>query len=210
MLKIKNIETPEPIIELYGPIGFFADDSGALIGESGDNLASALNYLATAGKKRIKVYINSYGGKVEDAQSMFAAIKSCPIPVDTVNVGVCASSAGIVLQAGKQRYATSWSKFMCHEASGGSLSDLQAINDAVAKMLCEASGIDEIKMAEMMRATTWLNADQCKILNLIDAIIDISVDEEAEKPVITNSVKPKEAYLSFQNFLSKKKTSQPI
>jgi ATP-dependent Clp protease, protease subunit len=64
---------------------------------------------------KINLFINSLGGQVDDGVALFGFIRSLPIEVVTVNVGMVASAAIITFLAGKQRIALPHSTFHFHD-----------------------------------------------------------------------------------------------
>ena len=53
-------------------------------------------------KKDISLYINSPGGVVMDGYNIYNAILRSKTPVDTYNVGIAASIAGVIFMAGRK------------------------------------------------------------------------------------------------------------
>ncbi|WP_210310847.1 ATP-dependent Clp protease proteolytic subunit [Limoniibacter endophyticus] len=66
------------------------------------------------GTKRINLFINSWGGEVNAAHAAFWAIKSSPIPVQTINVGVTGSAAVEIYCAGANRAVVDGAYFFVH------------------------------------------------------------------------------------------------
>ena len=67
----------------------------------------------------IKLLINSDGGDCTVYQNITNLINSIQAPVDTVNVGVCASMGALLIQsATDKRYAVKDTAFLIHEPSG--------------------------------------------------------------------------------------------
>lgn len=91
-------------------------------GEKGINaqmFVDELNYLANyTDVEEVRVRINSEGGDVIAGVGIFSAIvnanKAGKITVNTFNDGVCASIAGVILLAGKNRYAKPFGRSMIH------------------------------------------------------------------------------------------------
>ncbi|EHG4045363.1 ATP-dependent Clp protease proteolytic subunit [Salmonella enterica] len=66
--------------------------------------------------KQIDLYINSYGGKMDDGYMGYQAIKASTIPVKTINSGMIASSATLLYCGGKSREMAPEASFMLHPA----------------------------------------------------------------------------------------------
>jgi ATP-dependent Clp protease protease subunit len=72
----------------------------------------------------IELWINSPGGLVTEMFALHDLIATLENPVTTVGYGQVASAAGLILAAGKERYATPNCWFMSHMGEGYLLGDL--------------------------------------------------------------------------------------
>lgn len=71
------------------------------------------------GHEPIKLLINSNGGDGTAYMAIRNTIKSIDTPVDTINIGLCASSAFALYQSATgKRYACEGSAFIIHEGKG--------------------------------------------------------------------------------------------
>lgn len=114
------------------------------------------------GFKTIKVYINSPGGAVMDGYNIFNAILKTKTPVDTYNVGIAASIAGVIFMAGRKRVMADYAQFMMHNPFGGTdKKQLDAMKDSLCTMLAARSSIKETDVACMMDRTTWMGPAEC-------------------------------------------------
>lgn len=202
MIFCKNPDADVPILELYDQIGVTKDDWGVPYGIDGRDFADYLKFIEGQGKKGIDIYINSVGGSIIDGMTIVAAMKSCTIPVDTTCVGVAVSMAGVILQAGRKRRMVKSGLMMIHPPSGGDAKELAALKLALIKLLIPRTGMTENEMEDIMDETSWLNADQCLEMKLIDEITDITtnanlpelqnIENHARNLLkIVNSLKPK-------------------
>jgi len=163
-----DIDSDEPIMLINKHIGFDTIDGQGIDGSS---FQSELLYLDTLGKKRIQVWINSTGGSVFDGYSIFSAILKSKTPVDTYNIGIAASIAGVIFQAGRKRYISDYAWFMMHKANGSNDSQmLEIVDSSLVKMLTSKSGISEQDVIGMMERTTYLDAKTCVAMGFSDAI----------------------------------------
>ena len=153
----ENID--EPIMLINTHIGY-DDDEG--MGIDGALFQKELLYLDTLGKKRIQIWINSIGGVVMDGYSIASAIIKTKTPVDTFNVGICASIAGVIFMCGRNRVAMDYSLLMIHKPSGGNDEKvLELMQESLVTMLTAKSGLTMEQVAELMDATSWINATEC-------------------------------------------------
>jgi membrane-bound ClpP family serine protease len=151
-------------------------------------------YLDTLGKKRIQVWINSPGGNIMQAMNIFSAILKSTTPVDTYNVGVCASSAGLVFMAGRKRYMSDYAQFMTHPPYGGDDKSYEAFKSSCVTMLSSKTDISPEVMSNMMEVTTWIGASECFAKGICT---DIEVTKESNKKHMP--AKDIKAMLAFSN-----------
>ena len=153
----ENID--EPIMLINTHIGFDEDEG---IGIDGALFQKELLYLDTLGKKRIQIWINSIGGVVMDGYSIASAILKTNTPVDTFNVGICASIAGVIFMCGRNRVAMDYSLLMIHKPSGGNDEKvLDLMKESLVTMLTAKSGLTTEQVSKLMDATSWINATEC-------------------------------------------------
>ncbi len=151
-----NPEAETPIMLINKHIGWDEEDG---IGIMGDQFQSELLALDDAGKRRVEVWINSVGGKTMDGNNIYAAILNSKCKVDTYCMGIAASIAAVIFQAGRTRYISDYGKLMYHPAAGASNTELQQINSSLSIMVASRSGRTVEDVAKMMDRTTWISAD---------------------------------------------------
>lgn len=137
--------------------------------------------IPSAGSTAAQIRINSVGGSWLEAQSIYVLIRTSGLVVDTYNDGLVADAASLVLQAGRTRYMSVHARLLLTECSGsaaGQIADIQkaidaqrAINESAATVYATRSGLTLAYVREMMRAQTWLSAQQAKELGLIDVVV---------------------------------------
>jgi len=198
-----DIASEEPIMMLDNHIGF---DSEKGEGINGAEFSKELLYLDSIGKKRIEVRINSVGGSVMDGMNIYNAILKSTAKVDTYNVGICASIAGVIFQAGRNRIMADYSLFMMHNPSGGDKKSLDKIKESLLVMLKRKTGKSEAELSKLMDKTSWLSATECKELNLCDTIEE---SKELNKPKII-SADLKNAWIEAREILNSYKPNPNI
>ena len=152
----ENID--EPIMLINTHVGFDEDEG---MGIDGALFQKELLYLDTLGKKRIQIWINSIGGVVMDGYSIASAILKTKTPVDTFNVGICASIAGVIFMCGRKRVAMDYSLLMIHKPSGGNDEKvLELMQESLITMLTAKSGLTTEQVSVLMDATSWINATE--------------------------------------------------
>lgn len=177
---VKNVLDGKAIILLYGEIG---QDPETLLGINGRWVASEIDYLQYLDDvSEIEVRINSHGGLVFDALSIFNAIRDSKKPCNTVIDGIAASSAGLIAMAGHKRYMNDFGRLMVHapsipdkdrdEMDEKTLKGLDSIADVIAELLTKNSKKSKDEIVKMIEAETWLTAEEALSAGFVDEIID--------------------------------------
>jgi len=179
----------EAILLLNGEIG---------VDINGDEFAKDLFYADSLGKKVIKVFINCIGGKVIDSYPIYNAILKTKTPVDTYNVGMCASAGNNIFQAGRKRYVNDYALTMVHPVSGGSDAEMTNLfNDSIVTMMMRRTNKTEAEIRAMVANTTWMNADDCVKNGFAD---EICYSSSSNKPRLTSKAEDIENNLSQIKF----------
>jgi ATP-dependent Clp endopeptidase proteolytic subunit ClpP len=170
----QDVSAEEPIMFIDTHIGFDEQDG---MGISGSDFMKELFELDNMGKKRICVHINSGGGSVTEGMAIFHAILNTKTPVDTYCVGIAASIAGVIFQAGKNRKIADYGTLMYHnvynpkQESPSASKALDAMQQAIIIMVASRSGISENQIEEMMAKTTFLGADEAEKMGMCDEVV---------------------------------------
>jgi len=93
-------------IAIFGEI----DRRAALIG-----ISQALQLDLIDNEEPLTVYINTEGGSLTDALSIYDCLRSIDSPITTIATGSCASAGILLLMAGDERYATENTLFYYHQ-----------------------------------------------------------------------------------------------
>ncbi|VWB29612.1 peptidase S14 [Burkholderia lata] len=160
-------------IQIYGDIGFWGTDA--------DLFASKLDEVAATAIS-IVVAINSMGGDVFDAFTIYNALRRHSGKVTGRVDGVAASAASLILMACDTIEMPSNAMLMIHNphtVAAGEAGDLRKLADLLdstsGNMLAayvERSGRTEEEVRAIMDAETWLTAAQAKEQGFCDAIVD--------------------------------------
>lgn len=162
-----DVECDEPIMLINKHIGW--DDQQGM-GIDGALFQEELLRLDTLGKKRIQVWINSEGGIVMDGYKIFNAILKSKTKVDTYNVGICASIAAVIFQAGRKRIMADYSLLMYHNPYGGDSVELKKMRESIAIMISERTGVQVDAVLKLMDKTTWIGASEALTTGFCDEI----------------------------------------
>lgn len=160
-----------------------------LTGEINDQLASLIIsqilYLqAINQEEKINIYINSPGGEVNAGLAIYDVIKSCPCPISTIGIGLCASMGALLLSSGTKglRCAYENCEIMIHQPLGGTngqVSDLEImtkrfslLKDNLNHILASNSSQPIEKVARDCDRNFFLSAKEAKEYHLIDDIFN--------------------------------------
>lgn len=161
-------------------------DFGAVVNK--DSIAEVIDqvskWVRQDPKEPVTIRFNSPGGEVTMGLALYDYLRGVVAdgtPVNTVCMGMAASMAGILLQAGSRRVVTPNSYFLIHEVqagSRGSLEDvknqtafMERLNNRLVKILCERSNLKPNDVKKRIKTGDWvLDSDECKALGVADDI----------------------------------------
>lgn len=128
----------------------------------------------------IDMHVNSPGGFVWDAVSMFEAVAGHPATVNTHIDGLAASAASFLALAGDSVDIARGGRMMIHDAQGvavGNPADLReyadlldAVSNDISGYYATKAGGKPAKWRAAMTATTWYSADQAVSAGLADRV----------------------------------------
>jgi ATP-dependent protease ClpP protease subunit len=160
-------------VDVYDDIGeggFFSE------GLSAKGFAAQLRGV----KGALEVHINSGGGDVFDGIAIGNAIRKHKGAVTTVNDGVAASIASVILQAGQDRVVEPGSMVMVHDAFGlcvGNAAEMAKMtevldknSDNIASIYAERAGGSPADWRATMKNETWYTADEAVEAGLADRV----------------------------------------
>lgn len=186
--KIENkTEEKEPTRYIYDEIGWFGVEAGAFAKD-----------LAEIKADTIHIRINSPGGNVFDGTAIANAIKASKAKIIIHIDGIAASISSIIALAGDEVYMADNAFFMFHEAwsitigNADNLRDeadlLDKIDGALANTYVQKTGKGEKEIKKLMRAETWLTAEEALEMGMIDKIETNEKDEKAKATLFDLSV----------------------
>lgn len=171
-LYVVNPNVDEPIMLIDKHIGFDEDEGQGI---DGSLFTRELMELDSMGKKSIKIWINSPGGIVMDGYSIYNAILKTKTKVDTVCVGIAASIAAVIFQAGRKRIMNEYALLMYHNPYGGNSDELKKMRVSIAQMIASRAGKSEEEVLKMMDKTSWITASEALMTGFADEI-EVSAD----------------------------------
>ena len=158
---------------------------GTAIDDTVANIINAqLLFLESLDKlEPVSIYLNSPGGSVYAGLGIYDVMNFIKPNVKTINTGLSASMAAVLLTAGKkgERSALRHSRTMIHQPLGGAsgqASDIEITAREIKKLKSELfeiiskhSGVNVKKVIKDGDRDFWLTAEEAKTYGLIDIIL---------------------------------------
>lgn len=167
-LSVLNKTTGETSFYVYGMIGLEDDQAENFVRE----------VRATQGP--INLFINSLGGFVYDAVSMYDVLINSTSKVHVKISGLAASAASFLAMAGDTVEIAEAGRMMIHDAQGigiGSPADLReyadlmdSVSNDIAGIYAKRAGGKPTAWRSAMTATTWYNSYQAVDSKLADSV----------------------------------------
>ena len=147
--------------------------------------------LVEAAGEPVVVEINSGGGDVFAGSEIYTALRSYAGDVEVHIVGLAASAASVIAQAGRSKISPT-ALFMIHNVSGSAYGDyrdmahqadvLETANRSIAAAYREKTGKTEAELQTIMDNETWMDAQKAVEYGFVDEILF------ADAPVLTNGI----------------------
>lgn len=129
----------------------------------------------------ITVWINSPGGDVFAASSIYTALKEHKGKVTVKIEALAASAASIVAMAGDEIHMAPTAYMMIHRAATVAIGDtdemkkagktLDEADEGIAQLYADRTGQALDKIRAMMKAETWMNAQTAFSLGFADSVL---------------------------------------
>ena len=132
--------------------------------------------------KPIYLWIHSYGGDLNQANSLIDIISASRIPIITVAMGVAMSAGFMLFLAGHKRYAFKHSNLMVHEGSAAFSGTAEQIEEAqknyrkqinqMKNYILSRTSIDEKTFNKNKSKDWYLTSDQLVKYKVVTKIVD--------------------------------------
>lgn len=134
-------------------------------------------------EREVMLYINSPGGAVYAMLAIFDTMQHLRCPVSTMCVGLAASSAAVLLAAGRKglRTALPNARVMIHQPHGGArgqVTDIeiqareaQQMKEVVTRILADATGRPREEIARDIERDKFLGAEAACEYGLVDRVL---------------------------------------
>lgn len=147
--------------------------------------------ISEANGEPLLVEINSGGGDVFAGSEIYTALKAYAGTVEINIVGLAASAASVIAQAGHSRISPT-ALFMVHNVSGAAYGDCNAMtheaevlrtaNNSIAAAYLEKTGKSMEELLGIMDAETWMDAQKAVEYGFVDEVMF------AAEPTLTNGI----------------------
>ena len=141
-----------------------------------------------SGEGDVTVWINSPGGDCIAAAQIYNMLKEYPGNITVKVDGLAASAASVIAMAGDTVLMSPVSMMMIHNPATIAMGDhvvmqqvidmLDEVKESIINAYVIKSGLSRAKLAHLMDAETWMNANKAVELGLADGILG----DETEKP----------------------------
>lgn len=178
-ISIRNQSEDEAVIDIDGEIGW-VNENGEW--NTASRIKNKLKEIDQLEVSKIIVNINSLGGFVDDGLAIHDVLASHSAKIETRVIGMTASAATIIAQAGDRRFMSDNSLYLIHKAWGLAIGnvndmmavaeDLEAIDKRILNIYAKRSGKSEDDIQELMNENSgggkWIDADEALGFGLID------------------------------------------
>ena len=145
-----------------------------------------------SGEGDVTVWINSPGGDCIAAAQIYNMLKEYPGNITVKVDGLAASAASVIAMAGDTVLMSPVSMMMIHNPATLAMGDhvvmqqvidmLDEVKESIINAYVIKSGLSRAKLAHLMDAETWMNANKAVELGLADGILGEGTGEpEGEK-----------------------------
>lgn len=162
--QFKRVDDQKTEINIYGDI-----TSWRWI-ESDVSAFSFKKQLNEVDTPEIEVRIDSYGGEVAEGLAIYNMLRSSDKAVTTIVDGFACSIASVIFMAGQKRVMNTGTLLMWHNpwlyTAGNAdelekaASDLRKMAESSVAIYKEGSNLDEDVIRDMMKAETWISAEE--------------------------------------------------
>jgi len=144
-------------------------------GINGESFGREMEFLAANGVEEVIIDINSGGGSIVEGFAIYSAIKDAPLKTTTRVIGLAASMAGIISQAGDKRIILDYALFHSHgpQVPKGKTVEKELLNKMLGSlktMISAKTDLPEDKVSAMLEGENVLTALEAKQKGFFDEI----------------------------------------
>jgi len=156
------------------------------------NIVDGVSALDNCKKEPIHVFLDTDGGNIKTALTIYDLLRACNAPVYTYAMSEVSSAGVLIYIAGKKRYAFEHTEFMTHPSSLSITANSLEIQETLNMLLEQGKKVEEIfksrlrmgkkKYSVLHSSTTWIDCYFAKKLRIVTDVIDkIPVELMAEE-----------------------------
>lgn len=159
--------------------------------ETANLVKSQLLYLDSISHDPIKMYIDSNGGEVYTCMGVIDTMNFIKSTVITVNIGICASMAAIVLSNGDVRRSLPNSRVLMHQPMGGRVGqstdieiasrELSHVKKILYKIMADKTNKSVKDIEKDVDRDKWMSSKQALKYGIIDEIVDTNTEKDLIK-----------------------------
>lgn len=147
------------------------------------DVTEKLLLLANESNDPIKIFINSQGGHVEAADTIFDMIQFSPAPVKVIGTGWVASAAAFIFVAPpkENRLCLPNTRFMIHQPLGGvsgsagdlaiEAQEIMKMRDRLNQIFANQTGQSLEQVAKDSDRNFWMSAEEAKTYGIVGKVI---------------------------------------
>lgn len=148
-----------------------------------------------SGDGNITVWINSPGGDCVAAAQIYNMLMDYPHDVTVKIDGIAASAASVIAMAGTKVLMSPVSMMMIHNPATVAFGDhtemqkaiemLDSVKESIINAYELRTGMSRTKLAHLMDAETWMDANKAVELGFADDVLKRSDTEDVEAPAVS-------------------------
>ena len=170
------------VIDIDGEIGWASWDGEDYTWNTPEAIKKKLREIEAIKASKIVVNINSLGGYVNDGLAIHDSLAMHPATIETRVIGMTASAATIIAQAGDVRMMSDNALYLIHRSWGlvvgnkhtmlDQAEELEVIDNRMLSIYTKRSGKDEADILALMEDSDgtgkWISAEEAEEMGLID------------------------------------------
>lgn len=129
----------------------------------------------------VELHINSFGGSISSGIAALDAVRRCPVKVNAIVDGMCASAGTFPFMVAGHRRMNKNSFMMIHQLSSGFWGSYESLKDdiknstefmkLIRRVYQEHTKIPKKQLDEILKHDLWFDAEKCLKLGMTDEIV---------------------------------------
>jgi ATP-dependent protease ClpP protease subunit len=155
-----NPYSEKPVMMIDKHIGYLDGEGyGIMAGQ----FQREMQMLIDNGATEIEIRMNSIGGQVFEGMGIFNAIEGAKnkCKIKMMNIGLVASIAAVIFQAGDEREMADYALMMIHGVQNAEGELEQKATESLVTMLCRSGKRTREEVMSLMQDDNWMTAAEC-------------------------------------------------